>query len=369
MRAYGAMMMNKLKPFMGEGTNRSFVIGDVTITESELAAKSGIDITGKKHVVTSSGLQHAIKHHGVNAKLKSYEVPVTEKDLELIPDIQRSPDKISVSDHTNNQGEPVLVYEKRYGDQYYYLEKVSDRSGNLETQTMYINKKEPLGANQNNLPNDHGLARSPKVSDVSIAKNTPNVNSLKAEVNPIEASYIAEQIAAHASPQEFRNSTIEGVWSRNKKGQGVDTWLTPDEYGSGYSRRNAMSNNTPFYQAFYAQNGYKPTKKAIVELVDSELAGKQTILSGNLEMSPVDADIYKGLQEREDAIQNMLKNAPTKKALDIQKALDNLDITPEQRRILKDALAGEASASSTSRQRPQKLLPKSIYTQTLAVGG
>lgn len=112
-------------------------------------------------------------------------------------------------------------------------------------------------------------------------------------------SYIRETVAQHNSPDEYRKSLIDDIWSRNKKGKGVDTGLIPNlpGEGSGYSGRWAMSNNSPFYQEFYAEYGRKPTKKAITEMVDAELRGEETMLSRNSEVSPYEADIYAQIKE------------------------------------------------------------------------
>ena len=77
--------MNKNKPFskdkqtkisfselmdlIGTTCDYKFCIVDENIDEElmELAAKHGIDLTGYKHVIETSGVQHAEKRHGKKA--------------------------------------------------------------------------------------------------------------------------------------------------------------------------------------------------------------------------------------------------------------------------------------------------------------
>nr|DAR74483.1 MAG TPA: nuclease [Caudoviricetes sp.] len=63
------------------------------------------------------------------------------EDIELIPDIINNPDKISISpSKTRGLHRDALIYEKKIGNYYYYVESINKNKGTLETQTMYINK-------------------------------------------------------------------------------------------------------------------------------------------------------------------------------------------------------------------------------------
>lgn len=183
---------------------------------------------------------------------------------------------------------------------------------------------------------ERGLATSESLLDhgPSIAKNGDSVNRGADQ-------YIRETAAQHSSPDEYRQSLIDGIWDRNKKGSGVDTWLVenPDGQGTGYSGRAAISNNSPFYQEFYAEHGYKPTKKAITEMVDAELRGEETMLSRGSEVSPHEADIYAQIKERYDAT-NALSDAEAK--------------TPHKSDYRTDTPVRQTTATPNSDSRSQK---------------
>ncbi len=148
----------------------------------------------------------------------------------------------------------------------------------------------------------------------TVAKKAVIVND---PIDTPDTRYINETVAAHKSPEGFVDDVVNRIWERNKTGQGVDTWLTPDDYGSGFSRRNAMSNNSPFYQNFYAEYGRKPSKAAIRDMVEQELGIKSSqdgihnarLLVDNQEMAPVDRDVFRQLAEREDGLNNLINSA------------------------------------------------------------
>lgn len=86
-----------------------------------------------------------------------------------------------------------------------------------------------------------------------------------------EDAFIDEQAASYRNTDELVDDLTNQLWAENKKGKGVDTGLIPDEYGSGFSGRWAVSNNSPLYQAFYRRYGTPPTKKGIRDMVQQTL--------------------------------------------------------------------------------------------------
>lgn len=118
-----------------------------------------------------------------------------------------------------------------------------------------------------------------------------------------EDAFIDEQAASYRNTDELVNSLTEELWAENKKGRGVDTWLIPDEYGSGYSGRGAVSNNTPLYQAFYRTYGSPPTKKGIRDMVqqtlgDPRAAGEHDNLLDGIEWRDGESEAYREVFNR-----------------------------------------------------------------------
>ena len=93
--------------------------------ESEkLQAETGLDLENYSHSISNIGIKHAWKQHGneKNENLRGQEA-ITEKDLELIPEITLNYDSVHVSSE-QSEGRPVLVYKKKMGVEYVYLEMV-----------------------------------------------------------------------------------------------------------------------------------------------------------------------------------------------------------------------------------------------------
>ena len=65
-----------------KGDNRVKVdVGEVSEKLTNEAKKNGFDITGYKHNVDVSGVQHAFKHHGIGNEVIRGQIPITEEDI------------------------------------------------------------------------------------------------------------------------------------------------------------------------------------------------------------------------------------------------------------------------------------------------
>ena len=91
------------------------------------------------HLIDVSAINHIYKKHGNMAKeLEMDQVAVTIADYELIPDIIRNPDEVSVSKNKRNL--LLLVYRKKIDNVYYYVEEIREGKKMLALVTMYIKK-------------------------------------------------------------------------------------------------------------------------------------------------------------------------------------------------------------------------------------
>ena len=101
----------------------------------KLAAKHGIDLTGYKHVIETSGVQHSEKRHGLKSNDRT---PLTLEDYLLVPYIIKTRDKLSISTTRTRQRESlVLVYEKQIDSVFYYVEEIRSGKKSLAFQTLY----------------------------------------------------------------------------------------------------------------------------------------------------------------------------------------------------------------------------------------
>lgn len=117
---------SELFELIGTSCDYKFCIIDETIDDEliELAARHNIDLKGYKHIIETSGIQHSEKRHGTKSEDRT---PLSLQDYLLIPFIIRNRDEVTISPSrtgTNNQN--VLLYKKKIGLQYVYVEEIRD---------------------------------------------------------------------------------------------------------------------------------------------------------------------------------------------------------------------------------------------------
>ena len=100
-------------------------------------------LTGYKHVIETSGVQHAEKRHGTKSNDRT---PLTLEDYLLIPYIIKNRDNVTISTSKTRQREStVLVYEKQIELTLYYVEEIRIGKKSLAFQTLYKRStKKPL---------------------------------------------------------------------------------------------------------------------------------------------------------------------------------------------------------------------------------
>ena len=115
-----------------------FAIIDNEVDEEliTMAKKEGIDLTGYKHVIETSGARHSESRHGKGSNDRN---PLTLEDYLLIPYIIKYRDKVELSDKkTKLHGLNTFVYRKTIGNLYVYVEEIRiGRKKSLAFQTLY----------------------------------------------------------------------------------------------------------------------------------------------------------------------------------------------------------------------------------------
>ena len=115
-----------------------FAIIDNEVDEElmTLAKKEGIDLTGYKHVIETSGARHSETRHGKKSNDRN---PLTLEDYLLIPYIIKYRDKVELSDKkTRLHRLKTFVYRKTIGNLYVYVEEIRiGRKKSLAFQTLY----------------------------------------------------------------------------------------------------------------------------------------------------------------------------------------------------------------------------------------
>ena len=132
---------SELVELIGTTCDYKFCIVDETIDDElmELAAKHNIDLTGYKHVIETSGIQHSEKRHG---KQSEDRTPLSLEDYLLVPYIIKERDKVEMSPQKDvKHHNRVLIYTKQIGDTYYYVEEVRMKNKSLAFKSLW--KRQP----------------------------------------------------------------------------------------------------------------------------------------------------------------------------------------------------------------------------------
>ena len=135
-------MSNRTKPFdkesgkripfeelvklIGQHCDYRFAIIDYEVDDElkAIAKGVGIDLTGYKHVIETTGVQHSQNRHGINSEDRT---PLSIEDYMLIPYIIRNRDEVTFSpSKTVSRGKNVVLYKKKIGFQYVYVEEIRD---------------------------------------------------------------------------------------------------------------------------------------------------------------------------------------------------------------------------------------------------
>lgn len=99
--------------------------------------RNGLDVNGFKHSVDVDGLVHINDRHGVDNETIEGQKPVTDEDIENIPDVVNTPDYLVYGKKTT-KGKDTIGYIKTMGDDTtYYVEEVRTGKETLSAKTMY----------------------------------------------------------------------------------------------------------------------------------------------------------------------------------------------------------------------------------------
>ena len=127
---------SELVELIGNNCDYKFCIIDENIDDEllKLAAQHDIDLKGYKHVIETSGIQHAEKRHGNKSEDRA---PLSLQDYLLVPYIIKERDKVEMSPQRDvRHRNRVLIYTKQIGDTYYYVEEVRMKNKSLAFKSL-----------------------------------------------------------------------------------------------------------------------------------------------------------------------------------------------------------------------------------------
>lgn len=102
-----------------------------------VSRRNGLEINGFKHSVDVDSLVHINDWHGKGNETNSLQIPVTDEDIENIPDIVNTPDYL-VYGLKSDRNLDTIGYLKTFPDgTTYYVEEIKNRAGELAAKTMF----------------------------------------------------------------------------------------------------------------------------------------------------------------------------------------------------------------------------------------
>lgn len=154
-KGYGMISMNNLfsyyvgelnefvsEALAGHGPFIKRVISKVSASLVEDLYSMGVVVDASwKHTLDNSAVRHAMKTHGSSREELRGQIPITKRDLLLIPYIVECYDLIRIE--KNRRGQDVIIYSKAMNDGVtYYVEEVRLGRHELAASTLYKRKKE-----------------------------------------------------------------------------------------------------------------------------------------------------------------------------------------------------------------------------------
>lgn len=128
----------ELVKLIGQSCDYKFAIIDYEVDDEliNIAKESGIDLTGYKHVIETSGTSHSETRHGENSNDRT---PITLEDYLLIPYIIKCRDNVEISNNSSrSHHHKIFIYRKAIGEQYVYVEEIRiGKNKSLVFQTLY----------------------------------------------------------------------------------------------------------------------------------------------------------------------------------------------------------------------------------------
>lgn len=165
----------------GKDPNRLYVdLAPVDETEAaKIKEATGLDVEGYVHSVDGAAIKHVLKVHGDPKEALRGQVPVTPEDFNHIPEIIAEPDEIEAGELSALKL-PTILYRKRIGDVFYYVEELRTGRRKLAAKSLYKRKASPSSVDPTRETTDSlKSATDAELSDASgsIGPSRANVKS------------------------------------------------------------------------------------------------------------------------------------------------------------------------------------------------
>lgn len=270
----------------------------------------GLEFEGYHHTINNYGIRHALSGHG-DSEIESErgQIAITKEDIQNIPQIINSYDKIELSEEKDSTGNDVLRYTKKINGEIYYLEEVRNKRHELTIKSMWkTGTPEASDAS----------SQIPKISEKSPA-HTSKANS----GNPTNSIQPTGENIKSSSPENLSpklNPLIESGELSMKDAKDITSLgLTPDQ------------------QEYFYYNLIKPNQAMLIDKDQAKLRLQYTAykkMQDVLRLGKGNEKMIEVLQNQIDKIATNLKiegGAPDK----FEMILDNIltaykDMKPEE---------------------------------------
>ena len=229
-----------------------------------VSRRNGLEINGFKHSVDVDSLVHINDWHGKGNETNSLQIPVTDEDIENIPDIVNTPDYL-VYGLKSDRNLDTIGYLKTFPDgTTYYVEEIKNRAGELAAKTMFRIE----GRSSENLV-EESLHHTSETSPSAVKL----VNTLKrATIVPAFTKNIASGITDVNNKLFSKAETVRGAYDPEKRVIEIFADARPDTVTHELSHY--------FFQSYFAaadKYGYSYYDRGVLRWLSKQ--GKHDIKS------------------------------------------------------------------------------------------
>lgn len=201
--------------FIGDRSGRMepIDIAPVTPRQAQLVREAvGVDVDGFEHSIDSGAIRHWWERHGPEGnRIPPDGRPMTVDDLDRIPEILASPDSVTLGRGATVKGRsPTVRFEKKIGDEFFYVEEVRGKSKKLAMKSFYVRTAGDEGS-----PRGGGAEASPRSSETladtaNIGPSSPNRNVADAP-GTTPNDVIPDQVVREAEAESSAFSETDGA--------------------------------------------------------------------------------------------------------------------------------------------------------------
>ena len=174
-------------------------LGKVTDNAAQMAIDAGMDISDYTVMMSSDDIAHTFKHHGdASSEASRGQIAVTPDSLSILTEVIGNPDSVIADTKTDKRGRPVLLFSKYIDGNYVAVEAVSDGKKTISTDTMYIQKKNPLDTEYN-----ASGAGSPVRNAQSDLPQGSSIQNVAQPVDSVNRENVGADASTGAAPAGF----------------------------------------------------------------------------------------------------------------------------------------------------------------------